>query len=66
MQITFRVPDDVAKALDAAATRKSRLVGVTITRTQLLLAALREWLESQPNIPLPFPIGERAKGTPEL
>lgn len=45
MQVSFRIPDSMAKAIDAVAEKKSEAAGgVPITRTQVVLLALREWL----------------------
>ena len=48
VQVSFRIPDSMAKAIDAVAEKKSEAAGgVPITRTQVVLLALREWLASR-------------------
>lgn len=48
VQVSFRIPDSMAKAIDSVAEKKSVAAGgVPITRTQVVLLALREWLAEQ-------------------
>lgn len=44
-QVSFRVPKSSIRRIDEVAAKKSKAAGVTITRTQVVLLALREWLE---------------------
>jgi hypothetical protein len=46
--VSFRMPEAMAKSLDAIVAKKSAQAGgVEITRTQVILLALREWLDEQ-------------------
>jgi hypothetical protein len=47
VQVSFRMPEDMARQIDQVAEKLAALTGVSITRTAVVLKALREWLEKE-------------------
>ncbi len=46
-QVSFRMPEAMAKQFDEIAAKMGASMGITVSRTAVVLKALREWLDKE-------------------
>lgn len=47
MQVSFRLDEETAKALEEIAAKESAATGYAVSRTDVAKRALREWIEGR-------------------